>query len=191
MSRYWSLVVFSMCLLASLSAAATELAPAANSKELRPRAGEFSIAALFGYGYGDNVGLRGNRLAFGYGGRAGYSFEASRLYLGVTVVAYRDELKYDDTPETGTKHQIDVNIDIGAELDAGPLILRPYLGCGTILVIFEGPRESNSAIVPGLSPGVLARYPLGPLDIGLDARLELYGRQSRPISALGHVGVAF
>jgi hypothetical protein len=191
MLRCSSLVIFSMCLLPRISAAATEPAPSENSKELRPRAGVFSTALLVGYNYGDEVGVRGNRLSFGYGGRAGYSFEATPVYLGVTVVAYKDQVEYDDTAETGTQHQIDVNIDIGAELDVGPLILRPYLGCGALLAIYDGPVESNSAIIPGLSPGVLTRYPLGPIDIGLDVRLELYGHQFRTLSALGNLGVAF
>jgi len=184
-------VSFLLCLLPRISAADTPAAaaPSGNAERLRPRAGSFSIAALGGYNYGADFGAGGSRLSFGYGGRAGYSFEATRLYLGVTVVGHQNEVEYDDTSETGTEQYVNVGIDIGAELEAAPFIVRPYLGVGAQLGIYDGPSGGNSGIFPHLSPGVLARYPLGPLDIGVDARLELGG--SRALCALGSVGVAF
>ena len=191
MVRPWSLVALLLCLAPTASAADRAPAPSQNVGELRPRAGSFSLAALFGYNYGDEIGVDGDRLLFGYGVRAGYSFETSPLYLGVTVVGYKAEVEYDDTTETGTERYIDTDIEIGAELDAGPWILRPYVGCGARLAIFEGPSGGNSAIVPHLAPGLLVRYPLGPVDLGVDARLELYTGWPTTVSALGHVGVAF
>jgi hypothetical protein len=191
MARRFVVVVLSSCLLPSIAAAETAQAPSENSEELRPRAGSFSLAALVGANYGDEVGLRGNRLMFGYGGRAGYSFATTPLYLGVTVVTYATEVEYDDTTETGTEHFINTDIEVGVEVAAGPLILRPYLNLGVLLGIYEGPSEGNSAILPGLSPGLLTRYPLGPVDVGVDARLELNTGMPATISALASVGVAF
>jgi len=182
-----------LCLLPSVAAAESTDPDSAgeNTEKLHPRAGSFSVAALFGANYGDEVGLRGNRLMFGYGGRAGYSFETTPLYLGVTVVAYEDEIEYDYTSETGTEHYVNVDIDVGAEVDAGPLILRPHLGLGVMIGVYDSPEGGNSAIVPRLSPGLLTRYPMGPVDVGVDARLELNANSPTTVSALGSVGVAF
>jgi hypothetical protein len=180
-----------LCLLPTIAVAETpaETASSGNPEQSRPRAGSFSIAALAGYNYGDEVGADGYRLMFGYGGRVGYSFETTPLYLGATVVGYEDRVEYDDTTEVGTENYIDVAIDIGGEIVVAPVILRPYVGVGVQLAIYESPSGGNSAIFPHVSPGLLARYPLGPLDFGVDARWELGG--SKAVSALGSVGVAF
>jgi hypothetical protein len=182
-----------LCLLPRVAAAEgpDSAPPGESAEELRPRAGSFSVAALFGANYGDEMGLRGARLMFGYGGRAGYSFETTPLYLGVTVVAYEDEIEYDDTPETGTEHYINTDVEIGVEVAAGPLLLRPYVGLGVVLAVYDGPSGGNSGIIPRLAPGLLARHPLGPVDIGVDARLELNSGWPATVSALGSVGVAF
>jgi hypothetical protein len=197
MVRRLRIVALSLALLPS--AAAAEKAPQrsetperpSNSEALRPRAGAFSVAALLGANYGEEGGIRAGRLMFGYGGRAGYSFETTPLYLGVTVFGYGREVDYEETSETGSEHYINVDIDIGVELTLVVLVLRPYLGLGMMVGVYESPWGGNSALSPRVVPALLVRYPLGPIDIGVDARLEAASIGPTTVSALGHVGVAF
>jgi hypothetical protein len=154
-------------------------------------AGSFSVAVLAGWNYGNEVGAGGYRAMFGYGARAGYTFPTTPLYLGVTVIQYSEEIEQNEYEGTapGTERQIRVNFDIGAELAAGPFFVRPYLGLGTLLAVYDISPNGNSAIFPQVTLGMHARYPLGPIDIGADARWELGWEKTGAL--LGSIGVRF
>jgi hypothetical protein len=174
--------------------AATEPPSTANREQSRSSAGSLSVGVLAGWNHGDEVGAGGPRTLFGYGGRLGYSFATTPLYLGFTVVNYTDDIRHDDNPESGgvtygTEHHVHTTIDIGAELAAGPFILRPYLGVGARLGIWDGEGNGNSGIAPELVPGIHIRYPIAPIFIGADARWELGWGKSAAL--LGSVGASF
>lgn len=161
-------------------------------RESRSSAGSFSFAALAGWSLNDEVGARGYRALFGYGARAGYSFANTPLYLGLTVVGYSDELRED--PEYGgmiygTEHQLTTDVDLGAEFLAGPFVLRPYLGLGVLTSIYDAPPNGGSGIAPHVVPGLHVRYPLGFVDVGVDARYEANSHSSPSATALGSIGV--
>lgn len=182
-----------VCSLVSESAAAAEPAdpPPGNREESRQPTGAISVAVLAGWNHGDEVGAGGYRTLFGRGVRAGYSFATTRLYLGFTVVHYKHEYEQDDSEygrEDVTDHLVHVDFDIGSELGAGPLFLRPYLGVGAVIGIHDA-SNGNSGIFPELVPGLHIRYPLGPVDFGADARLELGWEKTAAL--LGSVGARF
>ncbi len=176
---------------------AAESAPAPalreNGEQSREPAGSPSVAALGGVSFGDEVGSGGYRIMFGYGARAGYTFGATPLYLGFTVIQYTDTIEQAD-PEydgggDGTERRIPVSFDIGTELAAGPFRVRPYVGLGTLLAIYDVSPNGNSAIFPQITLGAHVRYPLGPIDFGADARWELGWEKTGAL--LGSAGAHF
>jgi hypothetical protein len=163
-----------------------------NRQRPRPFAGSFSFAALAGWSVGDEAGPEGYRALFGYGGRAGYSFANTPLYLGLTVVSFSDEVR--EAPEYGgmlygTEYHITTDVDFGAEFLAGPLVLRPYLGLGVLTSIYDTPPDSGSGLAPRVVPGFHARYPMGFMDVGIDARYETTSPSSPSATALGSIGI--
>jgi hypothetical protein len=180
--------------LAALLPARAVAAEAPSHSEKRPESppdpGLLSASFLAGGSVGDEVGSDGVRALFGYGARGGYRFPASRLYLGVTVMGYSDEVRED--PEYGgmlygTEQLIYTSIEIGAEYPVRSLMLRPYLGLGVLAAIYDTPPNSGSGLLPAVVPGIHARYPSGPLYLGLDARFELSANLSGAL--LGCIGL--
>jgi hypothetical protein len=159
-------------------------------REPPPSHGSVSVALLAGWSHGDELGSGGFRTLFGYGARAGYRFEDTRLYLGVTVMAYSDEIREDPAYGGmlyGTEHLIYTDVEIGAEYPMGSLILRPYLGLGALTAIYDAPPNGGSGIGAAVIPGIHARYPSGPVYLGIDVRLELGSNPSG--AALGCIGL--
>jgi len=179
-----------VCSLVSRGAAAGEPTdpPLENREQSREPTAAISVAVLAGWNHGDEVGAGGYRTLFGHGVRAGYSFATTPLYLGFTAVHYKHEFEQDDSEygrEHVTDHLVHVDFDIGAEFHGGPLILRPYIGLGAFIGIHDA-SNGNSAIFPELVPGLHIRYPLGPVDFGADARLEVGWEKTAAL--LGSVG---
>jgi hypothetical protein len=140
------------------------------------------------------VGLDGGRLLFEVGARAGYRFAATPLYLGVTVSHRRDELDVDPGEEPGTEHDITVDMELGAEFHAGPvLLLRPYLGLGTVLVLFDHGADSGSGLYVVALPGILAHCLMGDIvDVGVDAHWQAASSDfTDSVSLLGSAGLTF
>jgi hypothetical protein len=179
----------------SLGAALPSAARAAETAA--PRApedsGRFSLAVLAGINSGNEKNGGNAAPLFEMGARAGYRFPASALYLGFTVSHRQDELGADPGEEPGTEDDIIVDLDLGAEFHAGPMLLRPYLGLGALLALFDRGADSNSGIAPLVVLGALARYPLGDiLDVGLDARWQTASPGTpASVSLLGSAGLSF
>jgi hypothetical protein len=172
---------------APAAAAPAEPVAAAPSAPSRVSSGSLSLGLLAGLTYGNRVGAGSTRALLGYGGHAGYRFGTTPVYLGVTVLYRRD----DPPEERGDAEQrISVDLDVGGELAAGWLSIRPYLGLGASLFIYDGP-DGGSGIVSLLAPGVFVHHPFGFLDVGVDVRWEaLPSHWGDSLVVLGSVGFA-
>jgi hypothetical protein len=176
------------------AARAAETASEAPSTERAPDdSGRFSLAVLAGINSGNEKYTGYAEPLFEMGARAGYRFAASPLYLGFTVSHRQDELDVDPGEEPGTEDDIIVDLDLGAEFHAGPVLLRPYLGLGTMLAVFDNGADSNSGIAPLVILGALAGYPLGDsVEVGLDARWQTASPGApATVSLLGSAGLSF
>jgi hypothetical protein len=182
---------------ASLAAALPPAAHAAETAFEAPSApddsGRVSLAVLAGINSGNEKYAGNAEPLFEMGARAGYRFSASPLYLGFTVSHRQDELDVDPGEEPGTEDDIIVDLDLGAEFHAGPVLLRPYLGLGAMLAVFDNGANSNSGIAPLVILGALARYPLGDIvEVGLDARWQTASPGTpATVSLLGSAGLSF
>jgi hypothetical protein len=124
-----------------------------------------SLAGLAGNGFEDGVNV-------GFGARLGYGF--NRLYLGGTFVYHLGESR--DANVLGQSEDVSVNIwyfggEVGYDVAAGPLLVRPYagLGMGTARGCFGSACDTESRAY--IAPGVAALFPLSDrLFAGGDAR---------------------
>jgi hypothetical protein len=193
-------MVWVLCGAPGLALAQAPSAVVAGDKEqafpasalLPEREGVVSISALLGYGFALDTGSRVvDDYGVGAGVRAGYTFAATPLYLGGTGLGYRPE---DDTEDV---QLYSLDFELGYEVSAGPVVLRPYLGLGAYLVIFDLTERSEpgaragSGISLQLVPGFLASYSLGPLRVGAEARYSRVSVGKDALVLLGSAGVAF
>jgi hypothetical protein len=146
-----------------------------------------SIAALGGLVFGSEAEPAGiHHVGRGYGVRVGRSSETTPLYLGGTLLWF--------TQESGEGTRMDTaafDFELGYDVRAGSFTLRPFLGAGVLLGVFDGPDGGNSAIWPHLFPGLLARYSIGPVDLGVEARYEWILEGKMYLSVLGSAGTSF
>lgn len=146
--------------------------PASDTGQSPPRAEQhtlptqgLSLAGLVGNGFEDGVNV-------GFGARVGYGFD--RVYVGGTLVYHLGETRKANT--LGGSEDVSVNVwyfggELGYDLAAGPLIVRPYggVGMGTARGCLGGTCDTESRAY--LAPGVTALYPLSDrLFAGVDAR---------------------
>ena len=136
--------------------------------EASPTAGHASAAALLGNGFKDGVGI-------GLGVRGGYTLPMN-LYLGGTFIYHLG--KSETTPFGDFK----INIyyfggEVGYDIAAGPVVVRPYLGLGpaTATATVPGfsagfPSQSSSDTKFGFWPGATGLFPIGNAFVGADAR---------------------
>lgn len=161
--------------------------PSPSAAHAGAHAGSLSLGLLAGLTYGNRVGAGSSRALLGLGGHAGYRFAATPMYLGFTV-SHRG----DDTPESpnDAEQRIMLDLDLGAELSGGWLTVRPYVGLGTALFIYEGP-DGGSGFVSFLAPGVFVHRPLGVADVGVNVRWEVMpSHWGDSLAVLGSVGLA-
>ena len=123
-----------------------------------------SAALLLGNGFEDGVNL-------GIGARAGAHLDA--LYLGGTFVYHFGESR--SSTFLGQRLEASVNVyyfggEVGYELPAGPVVLRPYagLGLGTARGCLGDSCDTESRVY--VAPGLVLLYPVGPVQIGADVR---------------------
>ncbi|HEU4582585.1 MAG TPA: hypothetical protein VFS67_30220 [Polyangiaceae bacterium] len=173
------------------SAGNEERAPAAPPAPPEPE-GTVSISALLGYGLvvGGGRGIAEN-YGFGAGVRAGYTRAATPWYLGGTLLGYRPESETEDVQLYA------LDFEVGYDISAGPVVVRPYLGLGASLAVFdlsersEAGARAGSGISVRVVPGVLAMYPLGLLRVGAEARYARASSWRDELSLLGSAGVFF
>jgi hypothetical protein len=160
--------------------------PAASRPKNSQPEGSVSMAALLGYGLaGPDWPDDTNHFGVGYGVAAGYVFP-SHVYLGGTVLGYRGV-----TGDTSQYDTYTLDFDFGAEFGFGPFSLRPTLGLGVLLAIFESEEGGNSALDVEVVPSVLAQYSLGILRVGAEARYVLVATFPGSLFLLGSAGVEF
>ena len=200
MTRAWAAgMVWVLCSAPALSMAQTrsvagrgeEQALAAPALPLEPE-GIVSISALLGYGLVLDAGSTPvENYGVGAGVRAGYTFAATPLYLGGTGLRYRPESDTEDV------QLYTLDFELGYEVSAGPVVLRPYLGLGASLAVFDLTERSEpgaragSGISVQVVPGFLASYALGPLRVGAEARYARVSTWKDALSLIGSAGVAF
>jgi len=187
--------IASLALVAATANVATAAQPNKDEVASAARATEatnknpLSIAFLFGHG---------QKEAFksGIGGRIGYTLR-SGLYLGGTFVSH---FGTQDGP-------VQANVwygggEVGYQIEAGPLVVRPYAGAGIASVhasiyipqvgAYEGGRiqatESRVVFWPGAS--VLLPVDGGRAFLGIDAKY-LVVESSSAFNAYATLGVAF
>lgn len=131
-----------------------------------------SAGLLLGYGFKDGVGL-------GFGARGGYTFPFN-LYLGGTFVYHLG--KSESTPAGDVSVNIMyLGLEGGYDIEAGPVVVRPYLGLGDVIAHASVPcvtipgagcigGGSDSAGHFGVWPGATVIYPIDNFFVGGDAR---------------------
>ena len=145
-------------------------AKAAQAQE-SPTAGHGSAAALLGYGFKDGVNL-------GLGVRGGYTLPMN-LYLGGTFVYHLGKSESTAFGDAKT-HLYYFGVEGGYDINAAPVVVRPYLGLGAATATatipggsFGGvsfPETSASDTKFGVWPGATLLYPIGNAFVGADAR---------------------
>jgi hypothetical protein len=200
MKRAWAGVVWVLCSAPALAMAQSRSAvPAVDEERALPAPavlaepeGIVSISALLGYGFVlDSGSPVAENYGVGAGVRAGYTFAATPLYLGGTGLRYRAEIGTEDV------QLYSLDFELGYEISAGPVLLRPYLGLGAALVVFdltersEAGARAGSGISLQVVPGFLASYSVGPLRLGAEARYVRVSTWKDALSILGSAGVAF
>jgi hypothetical protein len=158
-------IAFGAACLLSLIGAGTAHA------EESPTAGHVSAGALVGYGFKDGVGL-------GLGGRVGYTLPMN-VYLGGTFVYHLGKTQSTAFGDVKT-HLYYVGVEGGYDINAAPVVIRPYLGLGfaTASVSIPG-GTSGGFTIPAATvsdtkfaawPGATLLYPIGNAFVGADAR---------------------
>jgi hypothetical protein len=151
--------------------AAAPMGEAAASDSGGPVKPGVSAALLLGNGFKDGYGI-------GLGARVGYTLPMN-LYIGGTFVYHLG--KTESTPLGDYKWQVYYfGGEVGYDVAAGPLVIRPYAGIGlsTVKVDIPGfsfagfttPSTSASDSKVAIWPGATLLYPLGNAFVGADAR---------------------
>ncbi len=165
------------------------------SAEPAPTASKVSVGALAGYGFEDGLNL-------GLGLRAGYTLPMN-LYLGGTFVYHLG--KTESTPFGDVSANIYYfGAEGGYDIAAGPVVIRPYLGLGSVTIKAPSPGicfdpSDPSMCTPSLSaseskfgtwPGATLIYPIGSAFIGGDARYLIVS-ESNAFSVFATGGMMF
>ncbi len=128
----------------------------------------WSVGALVGWGFNGGAKL-------GLGARAGYTLPM-HVYLGATFIYHLGESEYG-----GKANFLYPGVEGGYELSLGPLLVRPYLGLGPLILHETLPsvtvagvtnaQGSSSTTYFAVWPGVTGLYPVSPhVFIGADVR---------------------
>lgn len=110
--------------------------PSPSAAHARDHAGSLSLGLPAGLTYGNGVGAGSSRALLGLGGHAGYRFGATPTYLGFTVSYRGDDAR---ASPNDAEQRLMLDLDLGAELTAGWLTVRPYVGVGHRAARLRGP----------------------------------------------------
>lgn len=170
-------------ILAGLLAAAATYTGAAHAEGA-------SAAALIGYGIATAAPEGVDHPAgFGLGVRGGYTLPMN-VYLGGTFVYHLGQSVGD-----ATFNMYYFGVEGGYELEAGPVIVRPYLGLGDVIGHFAVPQQcipglgcvgggSDSRGFFSLWPGATVLYPIDNFFVGGDARFVIVTGDGSDLNAL-------
>ena len=191
-----------LCAVVTAAIAATNIALAEEAKASEPTTdattpngasspsathNPISVAFLAGHGEKD-------AFKSGIGGRVGYTLR-NNIYLGGSFVSH---LGTQDGP-------VQANVwyaggEVGYELEAGPVIVRPYVGVGIAsawasvfmpaIGSYPGGRIEASDRRVAIWPGASVLLPIDRAFIGVDAKF-LVVENANAFNAYGTLGVAF
>jgi hypothetical protein len=146
------------------AALATFVAPAAFAGELSDGKGGYgTVGALLGAG-------TANYSTFGIGARGGYTLPNMPIYIG-GLVQYHFGADY--------LSSLILGVEGGYDISVGPVIIRPYLGLGDVIVYFNPPTVAGFSIPSessghfGFWPGGSVLYPIKQFFVGGDMRLQI------------------
>jgi hypothetical protein len=139
--------------LASLAGAAPALA-----QEQAATAGKIGVGALLGYGFKDGVD-------FGLGVRGGYTLPMN-VYLGGTFMYH-----FGKSEGPASVNVYYFGAEGGYDIQAGPVVVRPYLGLGPAFAHGSVGNLSNTDTKFGVWPGATVLYPIENFYVGGDARV--------------------
>lgn len=141
-----------------------------------------SVGALLGVGFATSSNSADiNPAGFGLGVRGGYTLPMN-LYLGGTFV-YHFGGSQNILGADVSFNMLYFGVEGGYDIEAGPVIVRPYLGLGDVIgygsipqvcafgVCAGGGSASSSAF--GLWPGVAVLYPIDNFFVGGDTRFVI------------------
>jgi hypothetical protein len=166
--------------------------------------GRFGLALLSGYGVNDfsaDAPESGRPYQLGFGLRAGYTF-GSGIYLGGTFVRHLGGSVEDALPEADFTYKTSTHVtyagaEFGTDIEAGPLVFRPYIGVGGSSLSVEvealGVKASTSDRAIAVWPGATMFYPVGDFQIGADLRYVIVTESEKNSSPsfFGHLGYQF
>lgn len=146
------------------AALATFVAPAAFAGELSDGNGGYgTVGALLGAG-------TANYSTFGIGVRGGYTLPNMPIYIG-GLLQYHFGADYFSSLILG--------VEGGYDITVGPVIIRPYLGLGDVILYADVPAIagfggfSTSEGRFGFWPGGSVFYPIKQFFVGGDMRLQI------------------
>lgn len=167
-------------ILASILTAAATYTGAARAAD---GAGYGSVGALLGVGFATSSNVADvNPAGFGLGVRGGYTLPMN-VYIGGTFVYHLGGST--STPAGDLSfHMLYFGVEGGYDIEAGPVIVRPYLGLGDVIGVGTVPQVcapiigcvgggSASSGAFGLWPGAAVLYPIDNFFVGGDARFVI------------------
>jgi len=124
---------------------ALSASPTARAESRPPELAGPSVAALGGYGYGGGY----DEYRVGLGVRAGYTFDYP-MYVGATYLFHFG--RKEDNPFGWDRNRaMMVGGELGHDVDAAPMLLRPYLGFGGVRL--ENTTYATNSGLPGGTTG--------------------------------------
>jgi hypothetical protein len=149
-----------------------------------------SAGLLLGYGFSGDTGIP---YTLGLGARVGYTLPFN-LYVGGSFVYHLGKTK-DYGPDFSEKRNVwYVSGEVGYDIGAGPVVIRPYAGVGRASVDsssdeagFGSYSSSRSKLI--LYPGTAVMFPIGPAFVGADLRYVIM--IDAPTSGTGNAFTAF
>lgn len=149
-----------------------------------------SVGLLLGYGVSLEDGP--NPWSLGFGVRGGYNIEA--IFLGARFVYYIGESE--DIPPLGEAsfNLWELGLEIGYDLDAGGVIIRPALGLGVVGATSNFGNSEQSDTEFFIAPGASVLYNVtDSVFVGLDLRFQfvLSDPTVKGIPILATVGMRF
>jgi hypothetical protein len=143
-----------------------------------------SVALLGGYGVQLDTLIRENLVSSygpGMGARWGVTL-ARRFYVGGTFVTHLGTLSLasdtaNDSTYRGSYHRSYFGPEVGLDVHAGPVLLRPWIGTGAVIAIERTSvrqfQREDDALRFYVQPGFLGGIELDRWLVGLDLRIPI------------------
>ena len=139
---------------------ASAVAVPAMAMEPAVTAEKWTVGAMIGDGFKDGVN-------FGLGVRGGYTLPQN-IYVGGTFVYH-----FGTSAGDASVNVFYLGPEAGYDIQAGPVVVRPYLGLGPAFahVSLPAPFPSDTETKFGVWPGVAGLFPIQNFYVGADMRV--------------------